>query len=134
MEVRRQSWLVMVLVIGILYGVVGVSFAWPSNNVRLWRLAAWIACGVLYAIHVGYEQFRLGNSTLATALHAAMAVGLGGLILAVSATIHKMVGTSPSPYWRFMVAMVTWPIITAAPAFVVALAAGVLLRAVRRAA
>jgi hypothetical protein len=134
MEVRRQSWLVMALVFGALYGIVGVVFAWPSNNVRLWRLAAWIACGALYAIHLGYEQFRLGNSTLATALHAAAAVGFGGLILAGSATIHKVVATSPSPYWRFMVAMVTWPIITAVPAFVVALAVGAVLSAARRAA
>ena len=117
--------------VGTLYGVVGIVFAWPSDNLRLWRFGAWIVCGALYVTHLGYEQFRLRNSSLATAWHAATSVALGAFILAGGATIHKAVATSQTPYSRFMLALVIWPIITAVPAFLVGLVIGVVLTTVR---
>ena len=123
----RQSWFALMIIIGILYGVIGIVFALPSNDVRMWRLAAWGVSAAIYATHIGYEHYRLGNTSLATASHAAMAVALGAFILAGAATIHKAVATSPAPYSRFMLALVIWPIATALPAFLVALVAGALL-------
>jgi hypothetical protein len=131
---RRQRWLGVAMVIGVLYGIVGIVFAWPSNGVRLWRLAAWIVCGALYAVHIGWEHFRYGNRALAAASHVAAAVAVGGLVLAVAATIHRVLAVSPTPYWRFLIALVVWPMITAAPAFVVALLANLVLARLRHAA
>ena len=56
-----------------------------------------------------------------------MAVALGAFLLAVAATVHAMMVPSHAPYWRFLVALVVWPIVTALPAFLVALAVAALL-------
>ena len=56
-----------------------------------------------------------------------MAVALGAFLLAVAATVHAMMVSSHAPYWRFLVALVVWPIVTALPAFLVALAVAALL-------
>ena len=132
MNTPGRQWFAVMIVVGFLYGVTGVVFALPSNNVRQWRLAAWVLSAALYATHIGYERFRLGDSSLATASHAATAVALGAFILAGAATIHKAVATSPAPYSRFMLAFVIWPLITAVPAFLVALVAGTVLTRLRR--
>jgi len=124
------------MVIGVLYFVVGFGFAElakppVSDRVRLWRLAAWVISAVIYAMHIYYERLRQRASILATALHAAMAVALGAFLLAVAATIHKIIVASDTPYWRFMLALLVWPIITALPAFLVALAAAAVLSKLR---
>jgi hypothetical protein len=131
---RRQRWLGVAILIGILYGVVGIIFALPSNGVRVWRLAAWIVCGALYAVHIWLENFRYANRALAAASHIAAAVAVGGLVLAIAATIHRVLAVSPTPYWRFLIALIVWPMITAAPAFVVALIASLVLSRLRQAA
>ena len=118
----RHSWFVAAVVIGVLYSVIGIVFALPSNQVRLWRLAAWVASAALYAAHISYEHFRLRNSSRSTALHVALAVGIGGFGLAVAATIHSWFAPPNYTRWRFVLALVVWPIITALPAFIVALA------------
>ena len=123
----RQSWFGTAILIGVLYCVIGIVFALPSNQVRLWRLAAWVLSAAVYAAHIGYEKFRLGNSPRATALHAAMAVAVGAFLLAIAATVHKSMVVSHAPYWRFLLALVVWPIVTALPAFLVALAVAALL-------
>lgn len=130
----RQRWLGVAIVVGILYGVVGIVFALPANNAHVWRLAAWIVCGVLYAVHIGLENFRYGNRALAAALHIAAAVAVGGFVLAGAATIHRVLVVSPTPYWRFLLALVAWPLITATPAFVVALLVSLVLGRLRQAA
>jgi hypothetical protein len=38
----RHSWFGAAIVIGVLYCVIGIVFALPSNQVRMWRLAAWV--------------------------------------------------------------------------------------------
>lgn len=118
----RHSWFVTAIVIGVLYCVIGVVFALPSNQVRMWRLAAWVVSAALYAAHIAYEHFRLRNSSRSTALHVAVAVATGGFGLAVAATIHSLFAPPNYTRWRFVVALVVWPIITALPAFIVALA------------
>src|SRR6185503_5707247 len=109
---------------------IGVVFALPSNQGRAWRLAAWVVSAVVYAAHIGYEQFRLGNSSRATALHTALAVAVGALGLAIAANVHEVwVG---SGYRRTLaLALVAWPTLVAVPAFVVALVAAVTLARIR---
>jgi hypothetical protein len=60
-------------------------------------------------------------------MHVAMAVAIGAFLLAVGATVHAAMVSSHAPYWRFALALILWPIITAAPAFVVALVLALVL-------
>lgn len=109
------------ILVGVLYGAVGIVFALPSSHLRFWRLAAWAVSGVMYISQIAYEQFKLRNSRVATAVHAALAAGLGGFLLAVGAMVHAATVPTHAPYWRFLIAMVVWPIITLVPALLVAL-------------
>jgi len=118
----RHSWFGKAIVIGVLYCVIGIGFALPSDHVRMWRLAAWAASAALYAVHIAYEHSRVLNSSRSTALHVAIAVAIGGFGLAVAATIHSLFAPPNYTRWRFVLALVIWPIITALPAFIVALA------------
>ncbi len=72
------------ILIGVLYSVIGIVFALPTNHVRMWRLAAWVVSAIVFAAHIAYEHFRLGNSPRATALHTALAVAVGAFGLAVA--------------------------------------------------
>jgi len=123
----RQPWIRSVILVGVLYFVVGRLFALPSSHVSGWRLAAWVVSGAVYAAHIGYEHFRLNNSPRATALHAAMAVAAGAFLLAVAATVHAVMVPAHAPYWRYLLALVAWPIFTALPAFLVALTVAAVL-------
>jgi hypothetical protein len=118
----RHSWFGTAIVIGVLYSVIGIVFALPTNQGRMWRLAAWVASAALYVAHIAYEHFKRHNSSRSTALHVAVAVAFGGFGLAVAATIHSLFVPLNYTRWRFVVALVVWPIITALPAFIVALA------------
>ncbi len=130
---NRKSWISAAILVGVVYFGVGFVFAALANpavslEARFtWRLAAWVVSGAAYAAHIGYEHFRLGNSPRATALHAAMAVALGAFLLAVNATMHAAMVPSHAPYRRYSLALVVWPIVTAVPAFLVALALAALL-------
>ena len=122
------------LLVGILYLVAGLVFAAlaksaASNQVRVaWRLAAWVISAVAFAGHISYEHVRLRSSLATTALHAALAVGLGAFGLAVAASLHAQTTHQNFP----VIALAIWPIMTALPAFVVALAAAAVLARVRR--
>jgi hypothetical protein len=119
-----------VLFLGALYLVAGLIAAAlaksaASNQIRVaWRLAAWVISAVGFATHIGYEQIRLRSSPRTTALHAALAVALGAFGLAVAARLHSQ------HFPGF--ALVLWPVITALPAFAVALAAAAVLTRARR--
>lgn len=123
----RLPWLVVTTAAGFLYGLVGIGFGVPSTHLRFWRLAAWAVCAVVYAAHIAYEHFRLNSRPVRTAAHAAIAVAIGAFLLAVGAAVHAAFWSSYAPYWRYPIAFVAWPIITAVPAFVVALMAAWLL-------
>ena len=116
-----------VILIGILYGMIGIVFALPSNQMRVWRLAAWLLSAGVYAAHIWYEHFTLRNAPRNTALHVGTAVGIGGLALAVAAMIHSLFVPPNYPRSRFLLALVVWPIVTAVPAFLVALVVGAVL-------
>jgi len=136
---RRKPWVRAAVIAGVAYVVVGYGSAVldPSvpNGARfVWRLAAWAVSAAVFAAHIGYEHVRLGNPPRTMALHTAAAVALGAFLLAAAATVHAAMVASHAPYWRFLLALVLWPIITALPAFLAALVAGaVLARLPRRA-
>jgi hypothetical protein len=127
----RQSWFGTAILIGVLYCVVGIVFALPSNQVRMWRLAAWLLSAALYAAHIGYETFRQGTPPRATALRAALAVAVGAFGLAVAANFHE-VWVAPSYRRSLALALVAWPVLTGLPAFVVALVTAYGLALTRR--
>ena len=87
-----------------------------GSGIHRWRLAAWLASAVVAATQIWYEHFRLINRPRTVALHAAAAVGLGAFGLAVAANLHSGFAGQRS----LLLALVTWPMITAIPAFVAA--------------
>lgn len=123
------------IVVGALYAVTGIVFAWPESHVRMWRFAAWLVSAVAYATHIAYEHFRMRSTPGRTARHVALAVALGAFGLALSATIHSLLVASTGQQRRLVrLALVIWPIITGLPAFLVALAASEVLTRLRSSA
>jgi len=124
----RWPWVGGVVLLGFTYACVGILFAIPASPVKVWRLAAWVVSAFAYAAHIGYERFRLRNSPRLAALHVATAVALGAFGLAVAANIHSVrLGTANEHRRLLLLALVTWPVITALPAFLIALAVSWLL-------
>ena len=120
------------ILVGVVYFVVGYGSAAldpsiPDQRRFMWRLAAWIISAAVFLSHTGYEHYRLGGSSGVTARQPALAVALGAFLLAVAAAVHAAIDASRAPYWRFLIALVAWPIITAVPAFLVAFAAAATL-------
>ncbi len=122
----NRRWLPAALLCAIVYyAVVGVGFAAlaaqaSSHRMRtVWRLAAWLVCAVTFAAHVGWEHLRRKNPPTRGALHAAVAVGLGAFLLAAHINVFARPGT-PRP--RLLLALVVFPLVTAVPAFLAALA------------
>jgi len=126
MHANTRNPRILALVLAAWYFIIGYGSAVldpsiPARTRFAWRLGAWIACGVAYAAHLIYLQFKFKKPPLATALHAAAAVALGAFLLALAASVHAVMVSSRAPYWQFVVALIVWPVITALPAFVVAL-------------
>ena len=126
-----RNW-IRIVSFGVAYGVVGYgSTLLISPSIQFWRLAAWVVSGVIFAVHLAFEHFILVQAPVRTALNAASSVALGGFILAVAATSHALMVTEHAPYYRFMIALIAWPIITGAPAFLVAIVIAATLRWLR---
>src|SRR5260370_33342202 len=128
----------MVLLLAAAYLFIGITFAefsdWATTNAMhlMWRRLAWLVSCVGFAAHIAYGQFRLGNSPRTTAMHASIAAALGAGALAVAANVHEWMSAS-SYRPSIAIALVAWPLLTAVPAFVVAMvAAAVLNRWCRR--
>jgi hypothetical protein len=122
----RQRWLSTGILVGVLYLTVGIASialagAAASNQMRsFWRLSAFVISAVVFAAHIVYEHFRLRNTARPTAWHASAAVAFGAFALALVANIHDL--RSASGYRpRMLIALVAWPLLTAVPAFIVAL-------------
>ena len=129
MNVSGRSWVRALLLVAVAYAAIGIVFAAlavDANHVRVWRLAAWLASAVVAAAQMWYEQYRLGSSPRPTALHAAGAVALGAFGLALAANVHWLVagthGQRPP-----LLALPVWPVVTAVPAFLAALAVAAVL-------
>jgi hypothetical protein len=136
-ESTKQRWHRALFLLGVLYLVAGLTFGAlagraSSNQMRVtWRLVAWLISGAGFAAHIGYEHFRLRNSAVRTALHASLAVALGAFALAVAANIHAL-SSGSSHKGALALAIVLWPVLTAVPAFGVALPLAALLALRRR--
>jgi len=109
-------------------GIVSSALARSADGdqVRLWRLAAWVASAAVAAAQIWYEHYRVGSSPRPTALHAAGAVALGAFGLALAANIHWLFAATRGPRAPLL-ALVGWPVITAVPAFLGALAVAAVL-------
>ena len=130
-------WLRRVMLVGVLYPVAGIASAnlagtATSNQMRFfWRLSAFIISGVVFGAHIAYEHFRIRNPARQTAMYASVAVAFGAFLLALMANVHDL-GSVSGYRPRMLIALVAWPLLTAVPAFVVALVAAGGLGAVRR--
>ncbi len=134
MNVSGRSWVRALLLVAVAYAAIGIVFARlavDANHVRVWRLAAWLVSAVVAAAHIWYEQYRLGSAPRPTALHAAAAVALGAFGLALAANVHWLFagthGQRPP-----LLALPVWPVVTALPAFLAALAIAAVLARFRR--
>jgi hypothetical protein len=122
----RLRWLRTVILVGVLYLAVGITSAAlagaaASNQIRsFWRLSAFIVSAVVFAGHIAYEHLRLRSAARATAWHASAAVAFGACALALVANIHDL-GSASGYRPRVLIALVGWPLLTAVPAFIVAL-------------
>jgi hypothetical protein len=111
-----------VILVGLLYALVGITFAAPDTHVRFWRLAAWTVSGVAYAAHVAYEHYWLRQPPRSAAFHLSLAAALGAFGLAVGANINSLSTASSTQHqWLLLIALVIWPLMTAIPAFLVSL-------------
>ena|SRR6266550_6743277 len=130
----RVRWFWTVVLVGVVYLAAGLVFAALAKSagshqmVVAWRLAAWVISAAAFAAHIWYEQVRLLSSPVTTAFHSALAVGLGAFGLAVAASLHAQSTHQHFPAF----ALAAWPVATALPAFLVALAAAAVLTRVRR--
>jgi hypothetical protein len=125
-DTSRQRWFSIVILVGVLYSAVGIASAAlagaaASNQMRFfWRLSAFVISAVVLAAHISYEHFRLHNTAWKTAWHVSVAVAFGAFGLAIVANIHDL-GSASGYRPRLLIAFVAWPLLTAVPAFIVAL-------------
>ncbi|MBI1876243.1 MAG: hypothetical protein HYS05_20450 [Acidobacteria bacterium] len=122
---------VVYLAAGILFGTLAGQAA--STQMRVaWRWAAWVVSAIAFGAHIVYEQVRLRSSPRITALHVSSAAGLGAFGLAVAANVHAQ-SVSPDQHSLILVlSLAIWPVMTALPAFVVALLSATLFARARR--
>jgi hypothetical protein len=85
----------------------------------------------VFAAHIAHEHFRLRNTARPTAWHTSTAVALGAFAVALAANIHDL-GSASGYRPRLLIALVAWPVLTAVPAFIVALAVAAGLGVKRR--
>jgi disulfide bond formation protein DsbB len=125
-----------VLLVAAVYAAAGLVFGAlagdaDSQRARIaWRWAAWAVSAAAFGAQIVYEQLRLRRSPTSTARDVAAAVALGAFALAVAANVHRLM--TPTSDARahataLGLSLALWPLITAIPAFVVALAAAALV-------
>jgi uncharacterized protein (DUF486 family) len=130
---NRRLWLRAVLLAGALYCTIGIGFSAlaarssSQRTVVAWNVASFVVSLVVFAVHIAYEHFGIGNRPLIVAWHASLAVALGSFLLAVSANINSF-RVAKSPHGLLAIALIVWPLMTGMPAFLVALIAAVALR------
>jgi len=121
-----------VLFLGAVYFIVGVVFgafagrAASSQGRVAWRWAAWAVSAAVFGAHILYERARARSSPRITALHASSGAALGALGLAIAANVHAHTVGAREHALALALSLAIWPIMTALPAFVVALVVAVL--------
>jgi hypothetical protein len=134
---RRRDWLLAASVLALVYVVVGLLFGELASRTTseqsriVYRRAAWLVSAAVFAGHVGYERSRRRAAPSAAALRAAGAAAMGACGLAAVALVRALSTGTGRPGMLAM-ALVAWPLITAVPAFLVALALGYVLPGRRR--
>lgn len=127
-----------VLILGALYFLAGIVFGElagqaGSHQMRVaWRWAAWVVSAIAFGAHIVYEQVLLRSSPRITALHVSLAAGLGAFGLAIAANVHALTVSPYQPPLLLVLSLAIWPVMTALPAFVVALVAAILFARVWR--
>jgi len=129
-----------VLFLGVVYVIIGVVFggfagrAASSQGRVAWRWAAWALSAAVFGAHILYERARAHGSPRTTAIHASSAAALGAFGLAIAANVYTYTVGAREHALALGLSLAIWPIMTALPAFVVALVAAVLVdRALQRA-
>jgi hypothetical protein len=124
--VRVAIWLALVYVgVGLFFGQ--LAFRATSEESRIaYRRAAWVVSAAAFAGHVAYERSRRSAAPSAAALRAASAAAMGACGLAVAALVRAL-STGTGRPGMLALALVAWPLLTAVPAFLVALALGSVL-------
>ena len=132
-----RRWLGRAMLVGMLYLAVAMASAAlagaaATEQLRFfWRLSAFAISAVVFAAHIGHEHFRLRSPARPTAWHSSVAVACGGFALALVANVHDL-GSASGYRPRMLIALVAWPLLTAVPAYIVALVAAAVLGARRR--
>lgn len=117
--------------VGLLIGILAGQAA--SNEGRVaWRWSAWIVSAVAFGAHIVYEQVRLRSSPRVTALHVSLAAGLGAFALAVAANMHAQTASQHQHAVSLALSLAIWPVMTALPAFLVALVLAMLVARARQ--
>jgi hypothetical protein len=122
-----------VLLLSVLYVLAGILFgrfagqAASHRGLVGWRWAAWIVSAVAFGAHIVYEQVWLRSSPRVTAVRVSFAAGLGAFGLAVAANVHAYAASQRQHSFALALSLAIWPVITALPAFVVALVAAMLV-------
>jgi hypothetical protein len=125
------------LFVGTIYLIAGIVFgelAGRAASVQMrvaWRWAAWLVSAALFGAQILYEQIRLRNSPKIAALHVSAAAALGAFGLAAAANVHAYVASAHEHALMLALSLAIWPLMTALPAFVVALVAALLFSWVR---
>jgi hypothetical protein len=127
-----------VLLVGVAYFIIGVVFgalaggATSSQGRSAWRWGAWALSAAVFGAHIMYERARPHGSPRITALRASSAAALGAFGLALAANVHAHTVGARAHAVALALSLALWPIVTALPAFVVALVAAVVLDRLRR--
>ena len=128
-----------VLFLGIAYFTVGVVFGALAGRAEsgqwrvAWRWCAWGLSAAVFGAHILYERARARGSPRVTALHASSSAALGAFGLAIAANVYAHTVGAREHALALALSLVIWPVMTALPAFVVALTASLLFdRALRR--
>ena len=97
-----------------------------------WRWPAWVVSAAVFGIHVLYERGRVRSAPRITAVHASLAAALGAFGLAIAANVQAYSVGAREHALTLALSVAVWPIMTALPAFVVALVAAILFDQILR--
>jgi len=122
----------MYFIIGVVFGALA-GRAESSQGRVAWRWAAWALSAAVFGAHILYERARGRGSPRITALHASSAAAIGAFGLAIAANVHARTIGAREHAVSLALSLAIWPIMTALPAFLVALVAAIVFdRALRR--
>ena len=119
-------WLPRTLAVSVIYVAIGGVFSTLAGAAgqtparTAWRAAAFLLSGIVYVAHLAVE--RRTARPLTASLHVAVSVAIGAFGIALSANLHSL-SVEAANRGLLRLSLVIWPLMTGAPAFVVALAA-----------